>query len=105
MKPSPLLYLDVKTNLVMEKYRRGILTEMLKDSGIKGAIIKKYIPMFNKQINSYLKIMEADYSFTLNEEFSETIKSRGREEFSYGNEYNRVMSNRNPGWMVEDYYD
>ena len=56
---------------------------MLKDSGIKGAIIKKYIPMFNKQINSYLKIMEADYSFTLNEEFSETIKSRGREEFSY----------------------
>lgn len=73
----------VKTNLVMEKYRRGILTEMLKDSGIKGAIIKKYIPMFNKQINSYLKIMEADYSFTLNEEFSETIKSRGREEFSY----------------------
>ena len=22
-----------------------------------------------------------------------------------GNEYNRVMSNRNAGWMVEDYYD
>lgn len=72
-----------KTKLVMEKYRRGILTDMLKDTGIKGAIIKKYIPLFNKHINQYLKIMEADYSFTLNEEFSETIKSRGREEFSY----------------------
>lgn len=72
-----------KTKLVMEKYHRGILTDMLKDTGIKGAIIKKYIPLFNKQINKYLKIMEADYSFTLNEEFSETIKSRGREEFSY----------------------
>lgn len=72
-----------KTTLVMEKYHRGILTEMLKDSGIKGAIIKKYIPIFNKQINHYLKIMEADYVFTLDEEFNETIKSRGREDFSY----------------------
>ena len=75
--------IDTKSNMVMEKYHRGILTEMLKDSGIKGAIINKYIPLFNKQINHYLKIMEADYVFTLNEEFSETIKSRGREEFSY----------------------
>ncbi|XAO54490.1 recombination-related endonuclease [Yersinia phage vB_YenM_P8] len=72
-----------KSDLVMEKYQRGILTDMLKDSGIKGAIIKKYIPIFNKQINSYLKVMEADYSFTLDEEFNETIKSRGREDFSY----------------------
>ncbi|ARB05838.1 hypothetical protein fHeYen901_65 [Yersinia phage fHe-Yen9-01] len=72
-----------KTELVMEKYHRGIITEMLKDSGIKGAIIKKYIPLFNKQINHYLKILEADYSFNLDEEFNETIKSRGREEFMY----------------------
>lgn len=72
-----------KTSYVMEKYHRGILTEMLKDSGIKGALLKKYIPLFNKHINGYLKIMEADYIFTLDEEFNETIKSRGREEFSY----------------------
>lgn len=72
-----------KSDLVIEKHRRGLVTEMLKDSGIKGAIIKKYIPLFNKQINHYLNVMEADYSFTLNEEFSETIKSRGREDFSY----------------------
>lgn len=74
---------DTKSNMVLEKYQRGILTEMFKDSGIKGVLIKKYIPKFNKQINSYLKIMDADYVFTLNEEFNETIKSRGREEFSY----------------------
>lgn len=74
---------DTKSNSVMEKYLRGILIEMFKDSGIKGLIIKKYIPLFNKQINSYLKVMDADYVFTLNEEFNETIKSRGREEFSY----------------------
>lgn len=75
--------INTKTNMVMEKYHRGILTDMLKDSGIKGSIIKKYIPLFNKQINNYLKIMEADYVFTLDEEFNETIKSRGREDFSY----------------------
>ncbi|UQS93684.1 endonuclease subunit [Acinetobacter phage AC4] len=72
-----------KSALVIDKQRRTVITEMLKDSGIKGSIIKKYIPIFNKQINSYLAMMEADYSFTLNEEFSETIKSRGREDFSY----------------------
>lgn len=75
--------LDEKSNLVMDKYRRGIIVEMLKDSGIKSAIVKKYIPFFNKQINHYLKIMGADYSFNLDEEFTETIKSRGREAFSY----------------------
>ncbi|MFP9220149.1 hypothetical protein, partial [Enterococcus faecalis] len=37
-----------KTNLVMEKYHRGLLTDMLKDSGIKGAIIKMYMPLVNK---------------------------------------------------------
>ena len=50
---------------------------------IKGAIIKKYVPLFNKQINHYLKIMEADYVFSIDEEFNESIKSRGREDFSY----------------------
>lgn len=72
-----------KSDIVLEKYHRGIITDMLKDSGIKGAIIKKYIPLFNKQINHYLKIMEADYVFSIDEEFNESIKSRGREEFSY----------------------
>lgn len=72
-----------KSDLVMEKYCCGIITDMLKDSGIKGSIIKKYIPYFNQRIAHYLKIMEADYSFTLDEEFNETIKSRGREDFSY----------------------
>ncbi|UNA02422.1 recombinational endonuclease subunit [Serratia phage SP1] len=72
-----------KSALVIEKYQRGIITDLLKDSGIKGSIIKKYIPYFNKRIAHYLKIMDADYSFTLDEEFNETIKSRGREDFTY----------------------
>ncbi|AKE45226.1 chromosome segregation protein [Escherichia coli O157 typing phage 13] len=75
--------IKTKSDIVLEKYHRGIITDMLKDSGIKGAIIKKYVPLFNKQINHYLKIMEADYVFSIDEEFNESIKSRGREDFSY----------------------
>lgn len=72
-----------KSDLLVQKNQRSLILDMLKDSGIKSAIIKKYIPIFNKQINHYLSVMEADYSFTINEEFNETIKSRGRENFSY----------------------
>lgn len=75
--------IKAKSELVMDKYVSGIITDMLKDSGIKSSIIEKYIPYFNSRIGYYLKIMEADYSFTLDSEFNETIKSRGREEFSY----------------------
>lgn len=74
---------EEKSDLVLEKYNRSVLTDMLKDTGIKGAIISKYVPLFNKQINQYLKLLGADYLFTLDEEFNETIKSRGRESFSY----------------------
>lgn len=75
--------IQLKSDVLVEIHRRGYILDMLKDGGIKGAIIQKYIPLFNKQINHYLSVMEADYSFTLNEEFNETIKSRGREDFSY----------------------
>ncbi|QPI13792.1 recombination endonuclease subunit [Serratia phage 4S] len=76
-------HVKAKSDLVMDKYMNGIIGDMLKDSGIKSSVIEKYIPFFNKRIAHYLKIMEADYSFTLDSEFNETIKSRGREEFSY----------------------
>ena len=72
-----------KSELFEEKYCRGIISTMLKDSGIKASIIKKYIPIFNKKINEYLGKLNADYSFHLNESFEETIKSRGRESFAY----------------------
>jgi len=56
---------------------------MLQDSGIKTKIIKKYLPIMNKLINSYLSSMEFYVNFTLNENFEETIKSRYRDEFTY----------------------
>ena len=58
-------------------------TQLLKDSGIKTRIIKKYLPTMNKLINDYLDKMEFSTSFMLNENFEEVIKSRYRDEFSY----------------------
>jgi len=57
--------------------------QLLKDSGIKTRIIKKYLSTMNKLINDYLDKMEFSTSFMLNENFEEVIKSRYRDEFSY----------------------
>ena len=60
-----------------------VVSRLLRDSGIKSQIIKKYIPIFNQLINKYLQSMDFFVNFTLDEEFTEVIKSRFRDEFSY----------------------
>lgn len=72
-----------RSGFVKEKYFRGIVTDLLKDSGVKASIVKRYIPYFNKQIAYYLDLLGADYQFTLDDEFNESIKSLGRNDFSY----------------------
>ena len=57
--------------------------ELLKDTGIKTKVIRQYLPVMNKLINQYLQILDFFVSFTLDESFNETIKSRYRDEFSY----------------------
>jgi len=61
----------------------GAVRNMLQDTGIKTKIIKQYLPIMNKLINTYLTSMEFYVNFTLDEKFSETIKSRFRDEFTY----------------------
>ena len=56
---------------------------LLKDSGIKTLIVKKYLPIMNKLINKYLASMDFYISFNLDESFGETIKSRFRDIFTY----------------------
>ena len=56
---------------------------MLTDQGIKTKIIKQYLPIMNKLVNTYLTSMEFYVNFTLNENFEETIKSRYRDDFTY----------------------
>jgi len=58
-------------------------SQLLKDSGIKSRIIKKYLPVMNKLIAQYLQNMDFYVDFSLDENFEETIKSRYRDVFSY----------------------
>ena len=63
----------------------NIAKQLLQDSGIKTKIIKKYLPIMNKLVNSYLNQLEFQVKFELDEQFNETIKSRYRDVFSYAN--------------------
>jgi len=56
---------------------------LLKDTGIKTAIIREYLPIMNKLINKYLNAMDAYIHFDLDESFNEIVKSRHRDEFTY----------------------
>lgn len=58
-------------------------SQLLKDSGIKSRIIKKYLPVMNRLIAQYLQNMDFYVEFSLDENFEETIKSRYRDVFSY----------------------
>ena len=56
---------------------------MMKDSGVKAKIIRRYLPIMNQKINKYLQLMDFYVNFTLDEEFNEVVKSPIHEKFSY----------------------
>ena len=56
---------------------------LLKDTGIRTRIIQQYLPVINHWVNHYLRALNFPIQFTLDEQFTETIKSRHRDEFSY----------------------
>lgn len=72
-----------KNELLERNQVYSICSMLLKDSGIKTRIIKQYLPIMNKLINGYLNDFDFFANFNLDENFSEVIKSRHRDEFSY----------------------
>ena len=60
-----------------------VMTEMLKDTGIKTKVIKQYLPVINHLVNQYLQTLDFFVHFDLDESFQETIRSRHRDAFSY----------------------
>jgi len=66
-----------------EKTYNDVIGEMLKDTGIKTKVIRQYLPVMNRLINSYLNILDFFVSFELDEAFNETIRSRHRDNFAY----------------------
>ncbi len=83
-REKDIAYLE-KKQAVELLHVADIAAVLLKDSGIKRKIIRKYIPALNKIINKYLISMDFFAQFTLNEDFVEIIKSRFRDEFCYDN--------------------
>jgi DNA repair exonuclease SbcCD ATPase subunit len=79
---------DVKMEykqLVDQKPMYEMAAKLLKDTGIKSAIIKQYLPVLNTQVNKYLQTLGFNIKFNLDENFKETLKSRHKDEFTYGN--------------------
>ena len=72
-----------RRQLIKKQTELKIVSEILKDGGVKSSIIKKYLPVMNTLINKYLQELEFYVNFNLDDTFNETIKSRFRDEFSY----------------------
>lgn len=72
-----------QTNLYDYKEVLSVVSQMLKDGGIKSKIIKQYVPIMNKLINKYLAAFDLFVDFQIDENFNEVIKSRFRDTFSY----------------------
>jgi DNA repair exonuclease SbcCD ATPase subunit len=75
--------IERKNVLMEERSIQEVSTALLKDTGIKTAIIREYLPVMNQLINQYLAIMDTYIKFELDESFNETIKSRYRDDFTY----------------------
>lgn len=72
-----------KSEMLDQKQLHDVAALLLKDTGIKTAIVREYLPVINKLINKYLAAMDFFVKFELDESFQEEIKSRGRDDFTY----------------------
>ena len=74
---------ETRADLNNNEHYYNVAKSMLQDTGIKTKIIKAYLPIINKLVNKYLAAMDFFVQFDLDETFKETIKSRGRDQFTY----------------------
>ena len=80
---STVKKVETRSELSNNEHYYSVCKSMLQDTGIKTKIIKAYLPIINKLVNKYLAAMDFFVQFDLDETFKETIKSRGRDKFSY----------------------
>lgn len=80
---TAIAHVERKAEINEERSLQDIAGTLLKDTGIKTAIIREYLPAMNKLINKYLAAMDFYVHFELDESFNESIKSRFRDEFTY----------------------
>ncbi len=83
MAEDAIKQVEHKGILLEQKNLQEVASLLLRDTGIKTAIIREYLPVMNKLINKYLGAMDFYVHFELDESFSEVIKSRNRDAFTY----------------------
>ena len=70
-------------DLVTTVDEHEVVVGLLKDSGIKTQIVKKYLPVMNKFIRKYLGELDLPLHFVLDEQFNESVSSPLHQDFSY----------------------
>lgn len=58
---------------------------LLKDGGVKAAVLRQYMPTLNALVAKYLAALDFFVEFTLDENFEATVRSRYRDNFSWDN--------------------
>ena len=74
-----------RNNLLDQKGVYDQCANLLKDNGIKAAVVNQYLPIINQMINKYLADMDFFLSFEIDNQFNETLKARGRDDMTYQN--------------------
>ena len=74
-----------RNNLLDQKGIYDQCANLLKDNGIKAAVVNQYLPIINQMINKYLADMDFFLSFEIDNQFNETLKARGRDDMTYQN--------------------
>lgn len=69
--------------LLKTKEHYDIVTDALKDSGIKTVVVQKYLPLINHVINQNLSNFGFFINFELDSTFNETIKLNGVHQLEY----------------------
>ena len=72
-----------RDDLVERIENHEVVAGLLKDSGIKTQIVKKYLPAMNKYIRNYLGELDFPIHFQLDSEFNEQVHSPLHQDFSY----------------------
>ena len=70
-------------SLITTGFEHEMVVSLLKDSGIKAQVVKKYLPVMNKYIRKYLNFLDLNIHFILDEEFNESVSSPLHQDFSY----------------------
>lgn len=72
-----------KDEMVVTIDEHEVVAGLLKDSGIKTQVVRKYLPVMNRCIRNYLTELDLPIHFKLDEEFNETVASPLHQDFSY----------------------